>query len=90
LFLITFNFLTPIDSILSASFFTVKQHIIFMGPSLSFFLLSSINFYIYFLTLTAVLYLLNLNYSFNYYYFRNSWYTLYLISIVFIILFFQF
>ena len=66
LLLLTFNFTTPADTISSASFFSLKQHVIFMTNSLSSFLVSSINFYIYFLTASAFLYLVNLSYTSTY------------------------
>ncbi len=72
LLLLTFNFITPIDTITSHSFFLVKQHIIFLTDSLSSNLGSSINFYIYFLTTSAILYLINLNFLLNYNFFRQS------------------
>ena len=61
LLLITFNFITPVDSITSNSFFLIKQHIIFLTDSLSTKLVNSINFYIYFLTFLSLMYLINLN-----------------------------
>jgi hypothetical protein len=85
LLLLMFNYSTLMDSITSHSFFMIKQHIIFMTNSLSSSLTNSINFYIYFLTSFAFLYLLNLNFIFNYNFFRN----LLLVNVLpFIILFF--
>ena len=68
LLLLTFNFTTPVDTISSVSFFSLKQHVIFMTNSLSSFLVGSINFYIYFLTTSAFLYLVNLGYMSTYRY----------------------
>jgi len=69
LLLLTFNFTTPVDAINSFSFFNLKQHVVFMTSSLSASLLGSINFYIYFLTASAFLYLVNLNYTTSYTYY---------------------
>ena len=72
LLLVVFNYSTPIDTITSSSFFTIKQHIIFFLTTTSSQLTSHINFYIYFLTSCAFMYLINLNYSYNYNYFKQS------------------
>ena len=72
LLLLTFNFITPIDTISSNSFFLIKQHIIFLTLSLSSKLASSINFYIYFLTSLSFFYLINLNLLLNNNIFRLS------------------
>jgi hypothetical protein len=72
LLLVMFNYSTPIDTINSSSFFTIKQHIIFFLTTTSTQLTSHINFYIYFLTSCSVLYLINLNYTYNYNYFKQS------------------
>lgn len=83
LFLIMFNYSTPVDTILSSSFFTVKQHVIFLTNSLSSKLILTINFYIYFLTSCSILYLINLNFMYNYRFFISAKYNL---SIPFFIL----
>jgi len=75
LLLLTFNFATPVDTISSASFFSLKQHVAFMTNSLSSFLVSSVNFYIYFLTVSAFLYLVNLSYMSTYRYHVTNFYT---------------
>ena len=72
LLLVVFNFSTPIDTISSSSFFTIKQHVIFFLTTSSAKLTSHINFYIYFLTSCSFMYLVNLNYTYNYNYFRQS------------------
>jgi hypothetical protein len=72
LLLVVFNYSTPIDTITSSSFFTIKQHIIFFLTTTSTQLTSHINFYIYFLTSCSFMYLINLNYSYNYNYFRQN------------------
>ena len=82
LLLIVFNYSTPIDTITSSSFFTIKQHIIFFLTTTSSQLTSHINFYIYFLTSCAFMYLVNLNYSYNYNYFKQSTVNSGLISLI--------
>ena len=72
LLLVVFNYSTPVDTINSTSFFTIKQHIIFFLSTTSTQLTSHINFYIYFLTSCSFAYLVNLNYSYNYSYYRLS------------------
>ena len=72
LLLVLFNYMTPIDSITSHSFFLIKQHVIFLTESLSSKLTSTINFYIYFLTTCSFLYLINLNFALNYNFFRKT------------------
>jgi hypothetical protein len=51
LLLITFNFTTPLDTITSSSFFTIKQHVVYFLTTTPSKLLSYINFFIFFLTL---------------------------------------
>jgi hypothetical protein len=72
LLLVVFNYSTPIDTITSSSFFTIKQHVVFFITTTPSKLLSYINFYIFFLTSCAFVYLTNLNYIYNYNYFRLS------------------
>ncbi len=72
LLLILFNYMTPVDSIFSHSFFLIKQHVIFLTDSLSHNLTTTINFYIYFLTTCSFLYLINLNFIINYTFFRQA------------------
>ncbi len=72
LLLILFNYMTPVDSIMSHSFFMIKQHVIFLTESVSTKLTNTINFYIYFLTTCSFLYLINLNFSLNYNFFRKT------------------
>ena len=85
LLLLLFNFTTPVDSINSFSFFNIKQHIIFLTDSLSSSLVNSINFYIYFLTSSAFLYLINLNYMTSYSYYWGNVTSSLLIFIIFIL-----
>ena len=66
LLLIMTNYTTTVDAISSNSFFIIKQHIIFYLNTGSNSLLQQINFFIYFLTSSAVLYLLNLNFRSQY------------------------
>jgi hypothetical protein len=72
LLLITFNYTTISDTILSSSFFVLKQHTIFFVNSLSLNLGFNIVCFIFFLTSAAVMYLANSNYSSSYSYFWNS------------------
>ena len=72
LLLITFNYSTPVDTITSSAFFTIKQHVVFLLTTTPHKLISYINFYIFLLTSCAFLYLVNLNYSYNYNYFKLS------------------
>lgn len=72
LLLVVFNYSTPVDTITSSSFFTIKQHIIFFLTTTSTQLTSHINFYIFFLTSCSFMYLINLNYTYNYNYFRQN------------------
>ena len=83
LLLLTFNFVTPVDTISSSSFFSLKQHIIFMTNGLSSFLLGSVNFYIYFLTISAFLYLINLGCLSSYTYYYSNVTTMLLMFTVF-------
>jgi len=72
LLLVLFNYSTLTDTVQSSSFFLVKQHVVFMISTSSSKLLSCINFYIFFLTSSAFVYILNLRYSYSYDYFRLS------------------
>jgi hypothetical protein len=72
LLLVMFNYSTPIDTITSSSFFTIKQHVVYFLTTTPSKLLSYINFFIFFLTSCAFIYLTNLNYTYNYNYFRLS------------------
>lgn len=72
LLLIVFNYSTPLDTISSSSFFTIKQHVIFFLTTTPVKLVNFINFYIIVLTVSAFMYLTNLNYSYNYRYFKLS------------------
>jgi NADH:ubiquinone oxidoreductase subunit 5 (subunit L)/multisubunit Na+/H+ antiporter MnhA subunit len=72
LLLVVFNYSTPVDTITSSAFFTIKQHVIFLLTTTPHKLITYINFYIFLLTSCAFFYLINLNYSYNYNYFRTS------------------
>ena len=72
LLLIVFNYSTPVDTITSSAFFTIKQHVIFLLTTTPHKLITYINFYIFLLTSCAFCYIINLNYSYNYNYFRAS------------------
>ena len=85
LLLLLFNFSTITDSISSHSFFIFKSHNIFLMNSSTNFLSNTILFYIIFFTTCSFLFLLNLRYTFNYFYLKNLWFF---DSIFILILFF--
>ena len=85
LLLLVFNFVTPVDSITSDSFFLLKQHIIFLTDSMSSKQGITLNFYIYFLTSCSFFYLINLNYISNYNIYKLNFINLILPSLVFIL-----
>jgi hypothetical protein len=72
LLLILFNYSTPIDTIESSNFLVIKQHVIFFIQSSSTKLLKYINFFIFFLTLNAFFYMVNLSHTYNYNYMLYS------------------
>lgn len=78
LLLVTFNYSTTVDTITSSSFFVIKQHPFTYMSTFSTTLMYHITFYIVFLTTSAILYLINLNYSYNYKYFKQSFVITYL------------
>ena len=78
LLLVTFNYSTTVDTITSSSFFIIKQHPFTYMSTFSTTLMYHVTFYIVFLTTSAILYLINLNYSYNYKYFRQSFVITYL------------
>jgi len=88
LLLIVLNYSSLTDTISSSSFFTLKQHVIFFIITTPAQLVSYINFYIYFLTSCSFFYLINLNYIYNYNFFRQSFF--YTSFIGFVVLFFGF
>jgi hypothetical protein len=85
LLLLVFNYVSLFDSITSHSFFLIKQHIIFLTDSLSLKLSNSINFYIYFLTTSSILYLINLNFILNYNFFKLGVVTYLVPTAIFIV-----
>jgi hypothetical protein len=72
LILIVFNFMTLVDTISSSSFFIIKQHTVFYLITTPLQLTNYIDTYIYFLTTCAFLFLMNLNFTLNYRYFKMS------------------
>lgn len=66
LLLVVFNYSTPVDTITSSSFFTIKQHIIFFLTTTSAKLSGHINFYIFYLTSCSFMFLINFNFYYNY------------------------
>jgi hypothetical protein len=87
LLLVVFNYGTPIDTITSSSFFTIKQHTVFLLNTNSSKLLSHVNFYILLMTSLSFTYLVNLCYSCNYSYFKHYTINLFM-STLFITIFF--
>jgi hypothetical protein len=82
LLLVVLNYSTPIDTISSSSFFTIKQHIIFFLTTTSAKLSGHINFYIFYLTSCAFMFLTNFNFYYNYNSLRLNYVNSSLISIV--------
>lgn len=72
LLLLTFNYSSIADTIMSSAFFNVKSHTILMLDSLSTRVGYHIECFIFFLTTAAIFYLLSANYACNYFYFKNS------------------
>ena len=68
LLLVVLNYSTPVDTITSSSFFTIKQHIIFFLTTTSAKLSNHINFYIFYLTSCSFMFLINFNFYYNYNY----------------------
>ena len=66
LLLVVLNYSTPVDTITSSSFFTIKQHIIFFLTTTSAKLSNHINFYIFYLTSCSFMFLINFNFYYNY------------------------
>lgn len=89
LLLILFNFTTITDSISSHSFFIFKTHILFFLNNASMHLSNTIMFYIIFFTTCSFIFLLNLRYTFNYFYLKNLWFFDFIFIFIFLILFFN-
>jgi hypothetical protein len=87
LLLILFNFTTLTDSISSHSFFIFKSHILFFLNTSSVYLSNTIMFYIIFFTTCSFIFLLNLRYTFNYFYLKNLWFFDFIFFFVFLTLF---
>jgi hypothetical protein len=83
LYLLIFNFSSLTDSINSNYFFIFKNHTIFFINNVSLYLSNTIMFYIIFFTSCALIFLLNIKYTFNYMYLNNLW----ILDFIFIILF---
>lgn len=73
LLLLTFNYNTLTDLIPSNFFMSTKSHVIFLLQNGSTYLNEVIFFYILFFTTCALLFLLNLRYSFNYTFLDHQW-----------------
>jgi NADH-quinone oxidoreductase subunit L len=74
LLLMTFNF-NNLNDLIPSSFFThLKTHMIFLTSNSNSYLTTTIMYYIVFFTASAILFLLNLKYSFNYNFFKHQFY----------------
>jgi hypothetical protein len=73
LLMILFNFSTLTDSVPSDYFMFFKNHIIFDLNISSSFLSNTVMFYILFFTSCSFIFLLNLRYTFNYFYLNSIW-----------------
>ena len=71
LLLITFNYNTLTELVPSSFFTTTKAHVIFLLDNSNTYLGDTIFFFIIFFTTSALLFLLNLRYTFGYSYFRS-------------------
>jgi hypothetical protein len=74
LLLILFNFSTVTDAVYSNYFFIFKNHTVFSVFFLSNYLSNTLMFYILFFTSLSFIFLLNLRFSFNYFYLNNIWF----------------
>jgi hypothetical protein len=72
LLLVLFNYSTPIDTIESSNFMVIKQHVVFFLQTSSSKLLKYINFFIFFFTLNAFMYMVNLVHTYTYRYILYS------------------
>lgn len=90
LFLMLFNFTTVTDAIYANYFFIPKTHTIFFLDFVSISLSNTITFYIIFFTTLAVIFLLNIRYTFNYFYLNNTWIFDLMLFIIISYLFFNF
>lgn len=73
LLMILFNFSTLTDSIAADYFMIFKNHTIFYLNNSSSSLSNTIMFYIIFFTSCSFIFLLNLRYTFNYFYLNSIW-----------------
>jgi hypothetical protein len=73
LLMLLFNFSTLTDSINADYFMIFKNHTVFFLNNSSFNLSNTIMFYIIFFTSCSFIFLLNLRYTFNYFYINSLW-----------------
>jgi hypothetical protein len=73
LFSVLFNFSTLTDAVPANFFFLLKTHTVFFLSANSTYINNTIMFYIVFFTVCSFLFLLNLRYTFNYFYINNLW-----------------
>jgi len=74
LLVILFNFSTLTDSVPSSYFMFFKNHVIFDLNVSSLSLSNTVMFYILFFTSCSFIFLLNLRYTFNYFYLNSIWF----------------
>lgn len=74
LLMILFNFSTLTDSVPSSYFMFFKNHVIFDLNVSSSSLSNTVMFYILFFTSCSFIFLLNLRYTFNYFYLNSIWF----------------
>ena len=82
LLLITFNYNTLTELVPSSFFTTTKAHVIFLTDNSNMYLGDTIFFFIVFFTTSALIFLLNLRYTFNY----NYYFTLTLLDMVLVLI----
>lgn len=90
LLMILFNFSTLTDSIGADYFMIFKNHTVFYLNNSSSNLSNSIMFYIIFFTTCSFIFLLNLRYTFNYFYLNSIWLFDFFFLLVLFYLYFNF
>jgi hypothetical protein len=90
LLMILFNFSTLTDAVNADYFMIFKNHTIFSINSSSSNLSNSIMFYITFFTTCSFIFLLNLRYTFNYFYLNSIWFFDFLFFFILFYLYFNF
>lgn len=86
LLLVVFNYSTVTDSVVGNFFCSFKSHFIFSLNSSAQQLFYIVNFFIFFLATCALIFLLNLKFTFNYFFFENK-YFLETLMLIFVFLY---